>query len=269
MAQIAPLPCHGVSSVLGPPRDHPVLIVGGCGGIGWALCQALLAQGVQVAILDLPAALDRRDLAGVAVSAPVDLADLASIERVFTTPSLQAFGARQIVLASGFVAGLSPVREAAPALWSATMAGNLAGLAHLLACALPGLRAAGGGAVTALSTAIGQIGSPGYAAYGAAKAGLNALIRTLALEEAPLIRANAVAPGAVDTAFIRGGFAAGAEEEGPPARFSLDAYAKLVPLGRIATADDVVGPLLFLMSDTARYITGQVLHVNGGAFLRD
>ncbi len=271
MAQHPPLcaPSPSARWRLGPPADHPVLVVGGCGGIGWALCQALLEQGVRVAVMDLPQALERRDLSGLEAALALDLADRDSIAAAFGALAGNGFAPRQLVLASGFVRALSRVGEGDGALWDATMAGNLTGLAQALAHALPAMRGAGGGAVTALSTAIGQIGSPGYGAYGAAKAGFNALIRTVAQEEAPLIRANAVAPGAVDTAFIRGGFGAGAGEDGPPARISLDAYARLVPLGRIATAEDVVGPILFLMSDAARYITGQVLHVNGGAFLRD
>ena len=86
---------------------------------------------------------------------------------------------------------------------------------------------------------------------------------------APDIRVNGVAPGAVDNAFIRGGYAEGGAQAGPPARFDEEDYLQKIPMGRMGMNEDVVGPVLFLLSDAARYITGQVLHVNGGGFMRD
>ena len=86
---------------------------------------------------------------------------------------------------------------------------------------------------------------------------------------APSVRVNGVAPGAVDNPFIRGGFAHGGSEEGPPARFDERVYLQKTPMRRMGVNEDVVGPILFLLSDAARYITGQVLHVNGGGFMRD
>jgi NAD(P)-dependent dehydrogenase (short-subunit alcohol dehydrogenase family) len=129
------------------------------------------------------------------------------------------------------------------------------------------------GSLVFLSTAIGQVGAPGYGPYGMAKGGLNALVRTIAAEEAAqAIRANAVAPGPVLTPFVRGGMGRGVKDtstEAQPTRFDADAFAKRIPMGRLGEPDDVAGPVLFLMSEAARYITGQVIHVNGGAFMRD
>ena len=75
----------------------------------------------------------------------------------------------------------------------------------------------------------------------------------------------AIAPGGVDTAFLRGGYGRGGREEGAPLRLSIEDYAARVPLGRIGVAADVVGPVLFLLSSAAAYVSGQVLHVNGGS----
>ena len=106
--------------------------------------------------------------------------------------------------------------------------------------------------------------SVGYGPYGAAKAGILALMRVLATENAPGIRSNAVAPSAVRTEFITGGTGRSAYPDAP--LLDLEAYGKALPLGRIAEPDDVVGPILFLLGPGSRYMTGQVLHVNGGLF---
>jgi NAD(P)-dependent dehydrogenase (short-subunit alcohol dehydrogenase family) len=104
---------------------------------------------------------------------------------------------------------------------------------------------------------------PGYGPYSAAKAGLIALTKTLALENAPLVRANAVAPGAVDTAFLSGGTGRAAA----PLRLDPTAHAAAIPMRRIATADDVSLPILFLCGPGAAYMTGQVLWINGGGHM--
>ena len=78
------------------------------------------------------------------------------------------------------------------------------------------------------------------------------------------VSANVVAPTAVDTAFIRGGTGRGGDDSNE-SHIDVEAYEKTVPLGRIAVPDDVVGPILFLLGDASRYMTGQVLHISGGA----
>lgn len=83
------------------------------------------------------------------------------------------------------------------------------------------------------------------------------------------MRVNAVAPGGVDTALLRGGYGQGGSEDGKPLRLDVDAYVAHVPLGRIGVADDIAAPVLFLLSDAAACISGQVLHVNGGAPMRE
>ncbi len=253
--------------VLGPAPGAGVLVIGGCGGIGWALVEALRSQGQPVFVIDLEASLRARDIPVSGPVAAADLRDEATVISAFAELTARGASFSHVVIASGYTSALNPVADLDLAQFDDLMSANLRGVAIAAREALKRLPA--GGSITAISTAIGQVGARGYAGYAAAKAGLNALVRVMANEAAPAIRVNAVAPGAVDTAFIRGGFGRGGREDGPPARFSVEAYEKMVPLGRIGTPDDIVGPLLFLMSDAARYINGQVLHVNGGAFLRD
>ena len=85
------------------------------------------------------------------------------------------------------------------------------------------------------------------------------------MELSPKIRVNAVAPAAVDTAFLRGG--TGRSSENEPSRFDYEKYAEAIPLRRIALPKDIVGPIIFLLSEEASYITGQTIHVNGGSYM--
>jgi NAD(P)-dependent dehydrogenase (short-subunit alcohol dehydrogenase family) len=116
-----------------------------------------------------------------------------------------------------------------------------------------------------IASGLGSFVRPQYGPYSASKAGMIALTKTLALEHAPAGRANAVGPGAVDTAFLRGG--TGRSEERNAASIDIAAYSAMIPLRRIALPDDIVGPVMFLLGAQSAYMTGQTLWVNGGAYM--
>lgn len=252
---------------LGPPAGARLLVIGGCGGLGHALVQHAERLGLSVTIMDLPQAGERRGIVTDERFIEVDLRNEDSVRSAFAR--LRSIGGvlDGVAICSGYTKGHDRIEGLDVARFDDVLAGNLRGPVLAMRAALPLL--APEASVVVLTTGIGQIGAPGYAGYGASKAGLNAIIRILAAEVAPGIRVNGVAPGAVDTAFIRGGFAEGASESGDPERFDAAEYNRRVPMGRMAVSDDVVGPMLFLLSDNARYVTGQVLHVNGGALMRD
>ena len=105
--------------------------------------------------------------------------------------------------------------------------------------------------------------NPDYGPYSAAKAAVVALTRTLAREQAPRIRCNCVSPGGINTPFLTGGTGRDRVEQ----RLRVEDYEKKVPLGRIGEPEDVTGPILFLLSPAASYITVQVLKINGGALM--
>jgi 3-oxoacyl-[acyl-carrier protein] reductase len=137
--------------------------------------------------------------------------------------------------------------------FDATLDTNLRAVAEL--CRLFVAQAPSGACIVNVSSRAAQRGESGYAAYAASKAGVNALTKSLATELGPRgIRVNAVAPGWVRTDMTRGALPA----EGLP---------EAIPLGRVGEPDDVAGPVLFLCSDLARYVTGVVLDVCGGAYL--
>lgn len=251
-------------SLLPLPESRHV-IIGGAGGIGFGLVKALHNHGVKLCVMDLPEALSRRDFPDGVQLKNMDLHSDKSVKSAFEGVSFGKIDG--LSFCAGYTKGFDKIEQLDMECFDDIFSGNLRGAALALKHAKPLM--AERSAMVFLSTAIGQIGAPGYAGYGAAKMGLNALIRTAAAEFAPMIRVNGVAPGAVDTAFIRGGFAQGVEEVGDPQRFNVKDYAACIPLGRMADVDDIIGPLLFLLSPASRYMTGQVIHVNGGGVMRD
>jgi 3-oxoacyl-[acyl-carrier protein] reductase len=114
-----------------------------------------------------------------------------------------------------------------------------------------------GGRVVLVSSTAGQRGEAGHADYAATKGALISLTKSLAVEYAPDITVNCLAPGWVDTEMSAPAFGAGARER----------IAATIPLRRIPPPEDIAGPILFLCSDLARHVTGEVLNVNGGSVL--
>ncbi|MCM0019173.1 MAG: SDR family oxidoreductase, partial [Tagaea sp.] len=172
-----------------------------------------------------------------------------------------------LVNLAGFAKEKAPVGATPRADWDAVMDGNLTAAFLCSQAALPLLRGGRDAAIVNMSSGLAVKPAPGYGPYSVAKAGVLALTRLLAAENAPAIRVNAVAPAAVDTAFLKGGTGRGGDDATAPARLDLDAYLKSVPLARLAQPEDVVGPILFLLSPAAAYVTGQTLHVNGGLWM--
>jgi NAD(P)-dependent dehydrogenase (short-subunit alcohol dehydrogenase family) len=120
--------------------------------------------------------------------------------------------------------------------------------------------AGGGGTIVNTASVLGLIGSAGYCAYGAAKAGLVALTRQIAVEYGPAIRANVIAPGSIDTPR----FQKVAEDMGMEREAFLAMLHKNIPLHRLGTADDVAGIALFLASDQSAYVSGAIIPADGG-----
>ncbi|OGU17514.1 MAG: hypothetical protein A3K13_09400 [Gemmatimonadetes bacterium RIFCSPLOWO2_12_FULL_68_9] len=142
-----------------------------------------------------------------------------------------------------------------PSQWHSTIAQNLDSYFYVVRHFAPKLRE--GGAIVLVASTAGQRGEAFHADYAASKGAIVALTKSLAVELAPRIRVNCVAPGWVDTEMAAKPYAAGG-------RARIEAT---IPLGRVASADEIAGPILFLCSDLARHVTGEVLNVNGGSVL--
>ncbi len=242
-----------------------VAVLGGCGGIGRSLVAALLAQGDEVAVLDLQVSLDRHPPPTGVLALVVEGSDAASVEAAFgairsTWGSLDGF-----VNLAGFMIGLRPLRDVPVADFDNVLEGNVR--TTFLACtaAMPLLEAGKDASLVNIASGLAQFVRPGYGPYAASKAAMIALTKTLAHEHAPKVRCNVVAPGAVDTAFLRGG--TGRSDETARSTLDVAAYSAMIPLKRIAVTEDIVGPILFLLGPASRYMTGQCLWVNGGAYM--
>lgn len=252
---------------LAPEPGRRIAVVGACGGIGAAVVAALLDAGCVVAALDLPASLGRAPPPhDVTIVCPVDGRDAASVAEAFLALAAHWDGIDGLVIASGFAGARQPLAETPFDAIDEVIAGNLRLTALVLQAAAPLILNGVDSSVVLLSSDMAYAPQPGYAAYVAAKAGIVALGRSVAREWAPGARVNIVSPGAVDTPFLRGGMGR-AEQLDAPLRFDMAAYLAQVPLGRLALAADIVGPVLFLLGPAARYLTGEVIHVSGGAVM--
>lgn len=243
----------------GPRR---IVALGGAGGIGRALVTRLLAAGEEVCVIDLPASLNRHKPPCAAI--PVDLHDQGSVADAAVALKALWGGMDCFVNLAGYNGLTTPLAETETAHFDDILSGNLRGAFLAAKAFLPLLDGPAPAAVN-VTSGLGSYIRPNFGSYAAAKAGVIALTKTLALEYAPRVRVNAVGPGAVDTAFLRGG--TGRSDETANEGMDLGPYIANIPLKRLAQPDDVVGPILFLLGPDAAYMTGQVLWINGGAYM--
>lgn len=241
------------------------LVTGGSRGIGRATAILLASAGANVGIGY------RRDheragsvceairAAGVTGWAePGDLASPEGAEHLFARVDRE-FGGLDICIANAGIwpSEYVPVSEIDDETWSHVIRVNLDSAFRTAREAAR--RMAAGGRIVMVSSTAGQRGEAGHAHYAASKGAIQSFVKSLAVELAPRdINVNAVAPGWVDT------------DMAAPALRSEDEQRRIeseIPLGRLARARDIAGPIVFLCTDLARHITGEVLNVNGGSVL--
>lgn len=244
-------------------RGRRILVTGASRGIGRATALMAADAGADVGVLYRSRRSDAEQVSRAIRSkgrksflAGGDLADADRVSQVVSEVAAAFGGLDGLVVNHGiWPTADTPLAQMAPERWRRTMLANLDSVFLVTRAAL-GLMTDGGRIVMVSSTA-GQRGEAGHADYAATKGAMISLVKSLAIECAPSIAVNAVAPGWVDTEMS-------ATAYGGDGR---DQIAASIPLKRIATAEDVAGPILFLLSDLARHITGEIVNVNGGSVL--
>ncbi|TDE09867.1 SDR family NAD(P)-dependent oxidoreductase [Jiangella asiatica] len=231
-----------------------LVVTGGAKGIGFGVAERFAGEGwhVVVADSDPQASADAAEKLG-AEAAVVDVTDRAGLVDACRAAALRTGGIDALVTSAG-ITRIGPSAELAEDDWRAVVDVDLTGTFLSCQAAAPHLR--DGSAVVTIASTAAFRGMPGRAAYCAAKAGVVALTRCLAAEWAPRVRVNSVAPGWVDTPFLRDAARRG--------HVDLDELAARPPMKRLSDVTDVVGAVRFLVSDEAGFVTGQTLTVDGG-----
>jgi 3-oxoacyl-[acyl-carrier protein] reductase len=240
-----------------------VLITGGSRGIGRAAALLFARAGADVGITYHSrqneaevVAREIRSLGRKAFVAGGDLGDRAVVDRTFRECKA-AFGGLDCFVANAGVWPVEdvPLSQMSESRWRSTLSQNLDAV-YLTTRAALGMMEPGGRIVLVSSTA-GQRGEAFHADYAATKGALISMTKSLAVECAPDINVNCVAPGWVDTEMSALPYAQGGRER----------ITATIPLRRIPPPEDIAGPILFLCSGLARHVTGEILNVNGGAVL--
>lgn len=243
----------------GLPLDgRTALVTGASRGIGAATARALDAAGARVAVSARSASGLEDVAAGLArdpVVLPADLADAGAVTAL-AHRCATALGHVDLLVNNAAAAARLPTVDTDADLIDGLLAVNVRAPLLLAAALIPSMAERGGGCIVNVSSVSGLVGTPRRAAYAASKGAIDAATRSLAMELGPLgIRVNSVAPGVVDTAL----WAANKAVPGV-----VEAVEALTPLRRWAAPEDVADVIVFLASDAARFVTGEVICADGG-----
>lgn len=243
-----------------------VVVTGGGGGIGSATCRRFAEEGARVVVADVGAeaaagVVDAiRAAGGEAVAMVVDLTDYDATAAAVARVEAE-FGPIDILVNNVGWDIFVPFLKSEPDFWAKIIDINLRAVLNVTKPVLASMVARGAaGRVVSIGSDAGRGGSSGESVYAACKAGVIAFSKTLAREHARHgITFNVVCPGVTETSMLENFMAAAGDKEKLRA-----AFTKAVPLGRLGRPDDLPGAILFLSSDDAAFITGQVISVSGG-----
>ena len=244
-----------------------VLITGGGRGIGAACCRLFARAGAAVAVNYRDAAARAEavvaELREITASSRVhhfafraDVSEPAAVDALFAAVE-ERWGGLDCLVNNAGVWWRNPLETLDLERLERTWAINVTGPFLCARAAVPFLCEGEDGNIVNLTSTAGQRGEAWYSPYAASKGAMISATKAWSAELAPAVRVNSVAPGWVDTEMCAEPFAAGGRE----------AIAAGIPLGRVAGADDVAGPVVFLASPLARHVTGEILNVNGGSVL--
>jgi 3-oxoacyl-[acyl-carrier protein] reductase len=244
-------------------KNKVAVITGGAQGIGRAIALGMAREGAKVIVADLQAekansvADELKMLGSEALGVGVNVADQSSVKQLAET-TFDGFGRIDILINDAGIYLKSSVVDMSEADWDRTLDINLGG--NFLCCRafVPAMRAQKSGRIISIASGIGHYGMKQFSHYAASKAAIIGFVKSLARELGPDgITVNAICPGSANTAMPRGHRT---EEEVMQRLHST-------PLPHVLEPEDIAGPVLFLTSDAAAYITGQSYNINCGTYM--
>jgi len=250
-------------------QGRVALVTGAARGIGLAAARCLAREGAHVLLSDidgdvlLDVSRQFKDEGLDVAAATADVADPASVGAMVGS-AMTHWGRLDILVNNAAISDDTPIEDLTDQRWREVLAINLDSVLYCTRAALPALRKSPCASIINIASVQGIRGQPHAMAYATAKGGVVNLTRCMAVDFGPEgIRANAVAPGYIDTRMAL------QKQDGTHEHHTewyQDIYVKhgRMPLRRAGTPEDVAGPILFLASDESRYMTGQVLVVDGG-----
>ena len=238
-----------------------VLVTGGARGIGRACCLMLARAGASVAVnyrVETPSAnllVEEIEAAGgEAFSLAADVSKREEAE-MLVDETVARFGSIDILVNNAGIWKSAPIDEMSDGEWDEMIGINLTGTFHCIRAAVPPMKEVRSGRIINISSTAGQRGEAFSSHYAATKGAMISLTKSIAVELAPYgILANCVAPGWTVTDMTRDDLLGSRRES----------ILQTIPLGRAATAEEIAGPVLFLASELATFMTGEVLNVDGG-----
>ena len=245
-------------------RGRVAVVTGGARGIGRAVALRLAEAGAHVVVNYVRSQAGAEEVArscanfgAEAFAFRADVGDVAEAASLVDA-ALERFGRLDLVVANAGIWEGAPVEEMSEELWDRVLDANLKGTWAVCRAAVPAMKRQRRGSIVIISSTAGQRGEAGYSNYAASKGGQISFTKALASELAPDIRVNSVAPGWVETELNDGVFGDEAYKR---------QVTEAIPLRRLAMPDDIALSVVFLASDWARHITGEILNVNGGSVL--
>lgn len=240
------------------------IVTGGSRGIGRAVVDLLSSFGAKVVVNYVrdeqaaAATVSKAREHGEAVAIQADIAQLSEADRL-VNETLERFGRIDFLICNAGIWEGAAVESISEELWDKTFDINLKGTWAVCRAAVPVMKQQKSGRIVIVSSTAGQRGEARFSNYAAAKGGQISFMKSLAAELGPFgINVNCVAPGWVDTDMTSDALAD---------KTRIDSILKEIPKGRVATPEDIAGPVVFLCSAWADHITGSTISVNGGSVL--
>jgi NAD(P)-dependent dehydrogenase (short-subunit alcohol dehydrogenase family) len=252
--------------------NQVAVVVGAARGLGHAIAAAFAGEGARVALLDVSPDVRAAAAALAGEGRVIDVTDYAAVKAAALDLRSRLGRVDHVVFAAGIGSGKFgfPFWQLEPANWPRVLAVNLVGAVHVAHAFAPGLAEQRSGTMLFVASVAGQIGSQTDPPYSASKAGLINFAQCAAKDLAPFgVRVNSLNPGMVKTLLNRSVWQAWADRQPASLRqdyeeWAAEKIARLVPLNRWQTPEDVAAMAVFLASERAANVTGQTINVDGG-----